>query len=108
VTGIKVRSESLRHAADRLDDAIDRFVDALEQHEARIHGLGDAFGGDAVGSLSAALYAGIHDMAMECFESNAEVVGQFADRLHIAADSFDQVDDNVASNFGRIRAESGR
>jgi phage-related minor tail protein len=103
VEGFQVNTDSLRTSATGLDDVVDRFADTLEQFEATINGFGQPWGGDDVGSIIGELYLGIHDLAMTCFESNGELLGEFAHGLHTMADNFEATETEVTDSLMRLQ-----
>src|SRR6266542_353803 len=67
----------------------------------------DPWGGDEIGSLIGELYGLIHDMALTCFESNGEVLGEYADGLHVMADGLDQTETDIAGGLQQIHQALG-
>jgi uncharacterized protein YukE len=103
VSGFQVDPGSLRTSAEGLDDVVDRFADALERFETTIAAFGQPWGADDIGTVIGELYLGIHDLAMSCFESNGELLGQFAHGLHMMADSFEAAEAEVADSMARLQ-----
>ncbi|MDG4821381.1 hypothetical protein O7635_05870 [Asanoa sp. WMMD1127] len=105
--GFQVEPAALRASATGLDDVVDQFADALERFESTIAGFGEPWGGDEVGMLIGELYLGIHDLAMSCFESNGELLGQFAHGLHMMADNFEAAETEIADSMARLQSLLG-
>lgn len=101
--GFQVEPGSLRSSATGLDDVVDRFADALEQFENTIASFGEPWGADDVGAVIGELYLGIHDLAMSCFESNGELLGEFAHGLHTMADNFEATETEIAESIARLQ-----
>ncbi|GIF72077.1 WXG100 family type VII secretion target [Asanoa siamensis] len=107
MTGFQVEPDSLRTSATGLDDVVDRFGDALEEFETTIAAFGQPWGGDDLGTIIGELYLGVHDLAMGCFESNGELLGQFAHGLHTMADSFESAETEIADSMARLQSLLG-
>ncbi len=107
MTGFEIRPDSLRGSAEGIDQSVDRLAEAIEQFEARLQAFGDPWGGDEIGSLIGELYGLIHDMALTCFESNGEVLGEYADGLHVMADGLDQTETDIAGGLQQIHQALG-
>jgi uncharacterized protein YukE len=93
---VDVDPESLRHgkinigqSAQDTDAALSRFVAELDSH-------GEPWGNDDLGSLIGLSYQGIFDAAMECFNTNLDVIDDYAQSLGDAADEYDRTDQQSA------------
>jgi hypothetical protein len=106
--GFEVEPAAMRGNAEGLDDVVDDFAESLARFENTINGFGEPWGADDIGTLIGELYLGIHDLAMSCFESNGEVLGQFADGLHTMADNFERAEQDIATGLQRIQNQLGR
>ncbi|GAA1847060.1 WXG100 family type VII secretion target [Asanoa iriomotensis] len=103
MSGFQVEPGSLRTSAEGLDDVVDRFAETLERFEQTITAFGQPWGSDDLGSIIGELYLGIHDLAMSCFESNGELLGEFAHGLHTMADSFEAAETEIADRMAQLQ-----
>jgi hypothetical protein len=101
---VDVDSESLRHgkinigqSAQDTDTALSGFVAELESH-------GEPWGNDDLGSMIGLSYQGIFDAAMECFNSNLDVIDDYAESLGTAADEYDRTDQQAADQTQKAQS----
>jgi|RhiMethySRZTD1v2_1073278.scaffolds.fasta_scaffold2180012_1 hypothetical protein len=99
-----VDSGSLRQAkinigqsAQDTDAALAAFVAELESH-------GEPWGNDDLGTMIGLSYQGIFDAAMECFNSNLDVIDDYAESLGNAADEYDRTDQENADLTQKAQA----
>lgn len=104
MTDVDVDSTNLRQgkinigqSAQDTDAALTAFVAELESH-------GEPWGNDDLGSMIGLSYQGIFDAAMECFNSNLDVIDDYAQSLGDAADEFDRTDQQSADLTQRAQA----
>jgi hypothetical protein len=101
---VDVDSESLRHgkinigqSAQDTDAALAAFIAELESH-------GEPWGNDDLGSMIGLSYQGIFAAAMECFNSNLDVIDDYAASLGDAADEYDRTDQQSADQTQKAQS----
>ncbi len=50
------------------------------------------------------LYQAVHDLAMDSFETNSEVLSDYAQRLTQMADSFEQIETDVTAGMTALQS----
>lgn len=96
-TSMRQAKINIGNSAQETDAALSAFVAELESH-------GEPWGHDDLGSLIGLSYQGIFDAAMECFNTNLDVIDEYAENLGTAADEYDRTDQQAADQTQRAQA----
>jgi hypothetical protein len=102
MSGFHIDPAAVRQSSDRLVGVVDRMADALTKLETDLRAQGSPWGTGLIGSLIGELYEGIHDMALNSYEQNAEIISEYADGLDNLADVIADLEDQVTDGFRDI------
>lgn len=94
--------ESMRSAADQLDAAKDEVQGLLDQFTGALEQFADAFGGDEIGMLVGIAHQACTDALSECFTSNIEELGSYAQDIREMADLHETGDQETAAEFEQL------
>ena len=106
--GFEIDPDSMRKSAEELDVAKEQVQVLLDQFTAALEQFGDAFGGDTIGSLVGIAHQACVDAVTECFSTNIEDLGGYAQSLRAMADNHEAVDGETAQVFAQLQGELGR
>src|SRR5687768_17316539 len=96
---------SLRTVADGMVDVVERISTALSELETALQGVDTPWCTGHIGSVFGELYQGIHDMAMDSFETNAEVMSEYAEGLGTMADTIEQLETQIKQGFVNLEQD---
>jgi len=101
--GFHVDSESLRGAAQKLQQAGERLGSEWQSFASGMLGRGDVFGDDPVGSLIAASYQAAHELAEKCYQSGITALGGFGEGLGQMASEYEQMEQELSDTFAKLK-----
>jgi hypothetical protein len=105
--GFHVQIDALRASAVGLGQVTEQLDQALSAFENQLASFGEPWGNDDVGMIIGECYSAVHELAMGSFESNAEVLGQFADGLDDMADGYEDVETGTTEAMRRLHSALG-
>jgi hypothetical protein len=94
-----VDADRMRDAGDNISQSSQAMSGSVSQFEAQLASYGDAFGGDDLGSLIGMVYGVIHDLAMDCFETNIADTQEAGETVTAMANNFSNTEDNTTASF---------
>jgi uncharacterized protein YukE len=102
VTGLEVDPESIRAAADRLEDAVGRMDADLSALEGQAANYQQACGADDVGMVISSCYEAIYEMALDSYSANLDELIAYAEDLDAMADTYETTEQANADSFEAI------
>jgi hypothetical protein len=99
VGGFQITPDELRKSATGLVDVVDRLGTALNTLESTLHGYGAPWGSGLLGPIIGELYEGIHEMAMNSLETNAEIMSEYAEGLDTMAADVEELEGQIQEGF---------
>jgi hypothetical protein len=105
MTGFHIDPVAVRQSSDRLVAVVDRMAVACATLESDLHGFGAPWGTGLVGTVLGNLYEVVHETALNSYESNAEIISEYADGLDHLADVLTDLEDEITDGFKDIGAQ---
>lgn len=103
--GFNIDPEGLRRGADGISEVVDRLATSLQTLESKLSGFGSPWGTGLIGTVIGEIYNGIHEMAMGSFESNAEILSEYAEGLESMADDLEENEAEIENGMLDIRQQ---
>lgn len=81
MSDVGLDSAAFEACATGFDGAAERLTNAIGALEKAFHNLENPWGTGEVGTTIGQLYQAVHDLALGCYEDNAEVIGDYVAAL---------------------------
>jgi uncharacterized protein YukE len=105
--GFQVEPESMRTAAQRLQQVGEKIAQEWQSFASGIQSRGDVFGDDPVGGLIAASYQAAHQLAENCYTSSVQAFGSFGTGLTQMATNYEQTEQQITEMLNKLKAALG-
>jgi hypothetical protein len=102
VPDLEVDPESLRTAADGLEEAVGRMDADLATLEADAGNYQAACGSDDIGMVISSCYEAIYEMALDSYSANLDELVTFAEDLDAMADTYETTEQANEDSFDRL------
>lgn len=96
---MEIDTESMNAAGGRLRSAAEAFGRSLTEFEARLAGIGPAFGDDETGSILGASYEIASEYVLESMNEAIEEIGFAGDDLIVSAAAHEANEETSANEF---------
>ena len=105
MNGFHIDPAGVRQNSDKLVGVVDRMAEAFTKLESDLSAYGSPWGTGLVGTLIGELYDAIHQLALNSYEKNAEVISEYADGLDNLADVLIDLEDEVTEGFRELHTQ---
>jgi hypothetical protein len=99
---LEVDPESLRSAADGVEQALERMDGDLAALEADAGNYQDACGSDDIGMVISSLYEAIYGTALDSYSANLDELVTFAEDLDAMADTYEVTEQANEAAFDQL------
>ena len=105
MNGFHIDPAGVRENSDKLVAVVDRMAEAFSKLETDLSAQGSPWGTGLIGTLIGQLYDEIHQLALNSFEKNAEVISEYADGLDGLAGVLLDLEGEVTEGFRSIHTQ---
>jgi uncharacterized protein YukE len=103
VNPIEILTDELRRSAQQLTNTAEDTDSVLAGFASRVEGMGAPWGDDLLGMAIGTIYQAAMQLIMDAVRSNLDTMDSLAQRLGVAAQSYDMTDDEAAAKLASIQ-----
>ena len=102
VNPIEILTDELRRSAQQLTNTAEDTDSVLANFASRVEGMGAPWGDDLLGMAIGTIYQTAMQLIMDAVRSNLDTIDSLAQRLGVAAQSYDLTDQDTAAKLASI------